>query len=1324
MLCGADSSENNCRYAFELHDKDNSGFLSFDEFQSYLRSMFNTMMNSDRSTFDKGVFGVDSNGLASATAELAFKEAGIDLKDGKMSYNQFLKFYKKDAHDVRAQVHESTSDSDKEVEEDDVRFDYGLENLGVSEMFEMFASITEKDGTISEENFHKVMRPRSSASISSLFRLFGTFFGSEFSLSLSPSPQTHTHKQTNNTRSQTHVNVGTDRADFVDLCTGLTVLCGGNHADKAIAAYDLYDVKQGGYITKDDLERFLSSIFKVMFHVDRDARERAGCSAEQLARATCIDAFKKAGLDDIMSFEDFKHWYDQGSSGRSSSDEEDEDLEEEDDELESECRTTTLERYRSALHSLDINDAFEDLAAMTRDNGTISRTALRSCFAKWDPKHLVDCDGIFDVFNRDLDEDFIDFRELASGITVLCGGSYEYRVESAFALYDLNGDGVITRDELSKMMESIFKVLFHIDPSYRERLGNLEAADLAKNTASDAFDEWDVDHSGTLTFEEFFHYYTSPDPENLLTPSPPVSLKKQPKQGSSPLSRIAEMRELTGLYAMSVESTMEMFSIVTDENGMIDRESFESCFDIITSQLDAPIATHKTHKERRLVVNELFDLFDTNGDDKVDYHELTAGLTILCSGSRHEKAYCAFLLYDTNDDGVISMQEFINYMTSVFKVMFTAEPESAKRMGTSPENLAIATAKHAFESADKNLDGVLSYEEFRDWYESVKYNEESSLNSEDDYEEQGQEDERRNDFIMSLEEFSKLTGLNRIPVSHIFEIFAESTNENGLITRDEFNNCFARIAEDSNSRFDNKDADRLLAMLDRVFDMFDTSQDEGIDYLELVSGLSVMCTSTSKLERARAAFELFDYNEDSHIDCDELTIYIMSVFRFVAQTRVERFEALNTSPEMLARATAEMAFREFNLDPVDERMSYKVFSEWIASFTGYVTEEEEEEVDDEEEENEKEKRTISVDEIRYLTGLGETNVIDAVRGFTDVMEMDEKFNVSRQAFEAGINEMCANRSAFLGAKDLQRLREGMSDMFNWFDTDGSGEVSSAELVGGLTVLCKPGDTHDKAELLLSMYDLDEDGAISREELRRYLFSVFTVLYKSNPEIKQEIGCDALDLAEVSADDAFEMFATKSDKMSIVEFREWLKSTQGGTTSELSRRAASSFTLREIREITGLEKLSLSEILEIFSEATDLENGTISLAAFTDCMSEIAGHLGHVKDEDTFRLVVFEIFSLFDEDNSNTVDMVELSSGMGVLAGGDVDEKIEAAFKLYVVVCFRGFRTSLVYSLALLSTYLLIYLPTHSLIYLPIHSLPPHPSTYSLNAYTTQHQSQL
>ena len=162
------------------------------------------------------------------------------------------------------------------------------------------------------------------------------------------------------------------------------------------------------------------------------------------------------------------------------------------------------------------------------------------------------------------------------------------------------------------------------------------------------FEDCDTDQSGTLTFEEFFNWYTSPDLEDLVSPSPsttPTSTSSSSTMKQQSLSRIAEMRRLTGLHAMSVESTLELFSIVTDENGMIDRESFESCFDIITSQLDAPIETEKTFKERRLVVSELFNLFDENSDGQVDYHELTAGLTILCSGNRHEKAYTAFSLY-------------------------------------------------------------------------------------------------------------------------------------------------------------------------------------------------------------------------------------------------------------------------------------------------------------------------------------------------------------------------------------------------------------------------------------------------------------------------------------------------------------------------------------------------------------------------------------------------------------------------------------------------------------------------------------------------------
>ena len=52
----------------------------------------------------------------------------------------------------------------------------------------------------------------------------------------------HTHTARNlleNPRS----NTGTDKVDFVELCTGLTVICGGKHLDKACCAYNLYDVR-------------------------------------------------------------------------------------------------------------------------------------------------------------------------------------------------------------------------------------------------------------------------------------------------------------------------------------------------------------------------------------------------------------------------------------------------------------------------------------------------------------------------------------------------------------------------------------------------------------------------------------------------------------------------------------------------------------------------------------------------------------------------------------------------------------------------------------------------------------------------------------------------------------------------------------------------------------------------------------------------------------------------------------------------------------------------------------------------------------------------
>ena len=84
---------------------------------------------------------------------------------------------------------------------------------------------------------------------------------------------------------------------------------------------------------------------------------------------------------------------------------------------------------------------------------------------------------------------------------------------------------------------------------------------------------------------------------------------------------------------------------------------------------------------------------------------------------RDEKARAAFNLYDYNGDGVISLEEMTRYLTSVFRVMYETQPGTAERMGVSAEELAAVTAQQAFEDADLNDDGMLTFEEFQAWYQ-------------------------------------------------------------------------------------------------------------------------------------------------------------------------------------------------------------------------------------------------------------------------------------------------------------------------------------------------------------------------------------------------------------------------------------------------------------------------------------------------------------------------------------------------------------------------------------------------------------------------------
>ncbi len=52
----------------------------------------------------------------------------------------------------------------------------------------------------------------------------------------------------------------------------------------------------------------------------------------------------------------------------------------------------------------------------------------------------------------------VDTGELLAGLSVLCGGSRDDKVETAFRAYDLNHDGFVSPEEMVAYLSAVFKV--------------------------------------------------------------------------------------------------------------------------------------------------------------------------------------------------------------------------------------------------------------------------------------------------------------------------------------------------------------------------------------------------------------------------------------------------------------------------------------------------------------------------------------------------------------------------------------------------------------------------------------------------------------------------------------------------------------------------------------------------------------------------------------------------------------------------------------------------------------------------------------------------
>lgn len=168
-------------------------------------------------------------------------------------------------------------------------------------------------------------------------------------------------------------------------------------------------------------------------------------------------------------------------------------------------------------------------------------------------------------------------------------------------------------------------------------------------------------------------------------------------------SRLREIPVLKGLPALRAAAAGD---------SKLTRVQFLDCYQEL-------LRSHSIEVPSEDVRGAIFDLVDRDGNGVVDMMELVCGVALLCGGTEDEKFEAIFNTVDANSDGFISVDELFKFLTSVFRVGLTPQALAVMNsMGPtvgSAEELASVTTMECFSVADISGDGLLSFEEFKNW---------------------------------------------------------------------------------------------------------------------------------------------------------------------------------------------------------------------------------------------------------------------------------------------------------------------------------------------------------------------------------------------------------------------------------------------------------------------------------------------------------------------------------------------------------------------------------------------------------------------------------
>jgi len=1207
---GEENPEEKVRQAFMLYDIDGNGYISMDEMQRYLASVFRVLAEVMPEVFNK--HGVGYEELAEATAATCFKEADLN-HDGQLSFEEFQRWYTSAEGGLLTELAEEFGPQHFTL--DEINRLLNLSSFQVEDVLDVMASSSDSDGRLS--------RPAFTHAFASL-------------LTVPREPElTQNERQLAAYIIDKLFDVfdmdGDGSVSAAELASGLSMLCGGAPEDKVRAAFNLFDVEHKGYITIREMAQYLASIYRLLYETQPDLINEVGCSVEELAKVTAEQAFTDADRDrdGKITYEEFCSWY---ASGKASAA----------DLLAERNALFSIEEVRkiTKVTEYNVHDIFDFFARSCGSDKKVTWEIFRDCF-----EFLATEKGGFprnerQAWNAALEQLFllfdhsrigyVDFKELGAGLTLLCGGDQDQKAYAAFQLYNVSGTGYISLQDMVNYLASIYWVMYFTDPNLEQKIG-CSFQELAETTALHCFQEADADRDFRLSFEEFRNWYSRPDSACIS------------RAGEAPAFTISEIQKFTNIGARDFDSMFQMMTQNADGSGYLTRHSFHKCFRALAEANYGKELGPNDDRRLILILDQLFELFDTSNDGVVSFEELAAGLSTLCHGEGGFKMASVFKLYDTDCDGYLSVQELALYLTSVFRVVFATHPEARPTSNTSPVEFGWITAKGAFDTINREHSEKISFDDFVKWYQI-------HAGTSDTFPTEAQHQrETLDDFSVTWEEFLQLTRLNEFSASQLFEIFSQFSDE-GFIDYEGFAESFSLIVGPSIRYLTRADRAKVADFLQRLFGSYVKPDSQVAKLADIICGLCLF-SSGAEEQRVAAAFSLYDENGDGFISLGEMTRYLAASFRVIYGAASTSKAKIN--PDILAAKLAKSFFAAADTD-LDGFVSFGEFYQWYASVgLGKPMSAEKwkefliEDV----------PKWMSIEEVKRITGLGQRNVQHVFQVFSQTSDLNG--DLTREAFPKALIQL-ANLS---GGDDVERFYLLCDRLFDAFDVDHNGVVSFSELAAGLSFLCGHDDEVSKIRAVFEFFDENGDGHISLSEMKSYFVSVFRVLFETHPGLSKKVGASPEDVGIATAEHAFEEADLNHDgDISFEEFAKWYSSGAGAVVDCVSLKEVS---LDEIRRITNLSSWDVKDAVQVFAGQAG-HDGKLNRASFFTACSEFIDQSNpdFTERKGKLRVILNGLFDVFDQDGNGSVDLCELVAGLSILCSGPGNQKVKAIFELF------------------------------------------------------------